>query len=522
MPNKTIDWFPLIIAIVVLLVVTIPFIVAANAGGDEYKFGGLLLNPLDGFTYLAKMYQGWEGGWRNQMAYSANPGEGAYINLYYLFLGHVARILNVPLILVYHAARLLGSVAMLWMVWRFFGKLFKDQRAHRLAYALAALGTGMGWVMVPFGQITSDLWVAEIYPFLSAFTNPHFPLGLTMVLWLILPQEDGAMWWRALRRILISVMISIVSPFGLVVVITILGGHLLYLFYANQAWKDLFIVRKEFIRLLLILIGGLPLMFYYLWISANDPVIVVWNLQNLTLSPPVWDLFISLSPALILAGVGVWAFVKKDPVDKVEQPQVILLVWLILGLILIYIPFGLQRRFLTGLFIPLAGLTALGIEKLSQHRPKMHRFWVIVFYILIIPTQLVVLMAGFFGARTYDANLYLSDGEGRALDWIVENTDSDALVLSSPDMGIFIPAFTGRRVIYGHPFETVFADQEEEFVEGIYSNRFTSDERRAILAERGVNYILCGPRDQEISDCSEWDFEIKFSEGQVLIFGLGN
>ncbi|MBC8506494.1 MAG: hypothetical protein ISR58_14520 [Anaerolineales bacterium] len=522
MPNKSIDWFPVIVAIVVLFVATVPFIYALNAGGDEYVFGGLLLNPLDGFTYLAKMYQGWEGNWRNLMAYSADPGEGAYINLYYLFLGHVARVLDAPMVLVYHAARLLGSVAMLGMIWRFFGELFSDQRSQRLAFALGAFGSGMGWIMIPFGQITSDLWVAEIYPFLSAFTNPHFPLGLTLTLWLILPQDDGPIWWQVLRRILISVLISIVSPFGLVVVITVLVGHFVYVFFTNQAWKDLLILRKQFFRLLLISIAGAPLMLYYLWIAANDPIISVWNAQNLTLSPALWDLLISLSPALILAGVGVWAFVKMEPSVKKDQAQVVLIIWLILGLILVYIPFGLQRRFLTGLFVPLAGLAALGIEKLSLRRPKSHRFLVSVFFILVIPTNLVVLMAGFYGARTHDAKLYLSSGEAHALNWIVENTEPDALVLSSPDMGIFIPAFTGRRVIYGHPFETVYADREREFVENLFSDRFEITERQFMFAERGVEYVLCGPREQEISDCSEWELKVEFSDDQVLIFGLGN
>ena len=38
------------------------------------------------------------------------------------------------------------------------------------------------------------------------------------------------------------------------------------------------------------------------------------------------------------------------------------------------------------------------------------------------------------------------------------------LILSSPEMGLFIPAQTGRRVLYGHPFETVNADAEKDLV----------------------------------------------------------
>ena len=262
-------------------------------------------------------------------------------------------------------------------------------------------------------------------------------------------------------------------------------------------------------------------MFYYLWIAANDPAVAIWNAQNLTLSPPVWDLFISLTPALIFSAVGLWVFIKENVSNLVDLAQSKLVIWLVLGLILVYIPFGLQRRFLTGLFVPLAGLSALGIERLSVSRPKSYRLWVIVFFILVIPTNLVVLMAGFHGANTQDANLYLSVDEARALDWIDENSDSEALVLSSPEMGIFIPAFTGRRVIYGHPFETVYAEREKEFVENLYSDHIAASERQSLFVDRGVEFVLCGPREQELANCLEWDYEIAFSQGQVLVFRIG-
>jgi len=519
------SWFPTLIGLFVLIAIAIPFVYAANTAGGDYVFGRYLLNPLDGFTYLAKMYQGWEGNWRNQMAYTSDPGEGAYINLYYLFLGHLARWLNMPLILVYHAARLLGAVLMLWMLWRFFGEIFFEGRVHRLAFTLAALGSGLGWVMIPFGQYTSDLWVAELYPFLSAFTNPHFPLGLSMVLWLLLPQHKGSLWWQGVKLILMSLLISIVSPFGLVVVLTVLGGHFVYLFFAKQAWKEIHILREQFVRILLIVIAGAPLMLYYAWIAANDPVISVWNEQNLTLSPPLWDLLVSLSPTLILAGVGIWAISKEISLEKTTLSEChlfILIIWMVLGLILVYLPFGLQRRFLTGLYVPLAGLAAYGIFKLGVQRPNSVRLWVVALFTLVIPTNLVVMLAGFHGARTHDANLYLSTEEASALQWVVENTPAEALILSSPEMGIFIPAVTSRRVIYGHPYETIYADLEREFVEQLYAGAFTQERRNSLITERGVDYILCGPREQAISaECLDWEYEKMFSDGGVLLFATG-
>jgi len=127
-------------------------------------------------------------------------------------------------------------------------------------------------------------------------------------------------------------------------------------------------------------------------------------------------------------------------------------------------------------------------------------------------------LSGFYGARTHDANLYLSIEEARALEWITEHSPADALVLASPDMGIFIPAHTSRRVIYGHPYETIYADQEMAFVERLYAGGNSPDERETLLVARGVDYIFYGPREQAISPaCASWEYEAVFSDGQVLL-----
>jgi len=79
-----------VITLVVLLT-TGPYLAAQRAAGSEFVFGGFLLNPVDGYSYLAKMLQGFQGSWRFHLPYAADPGQGAYIFGFYLFLGHLDR-----------------------------------------------------------------------------------------------------------------------------------------------------------------------------------------------------------------------------------------------------------------------------------------------------------------------------------------------------------------------------------------------------------------------------------------------
>lgn len=489
--------FPLLIILAVSAAISLPYIYAWRAGGAAYQFAGFLINPLDGITYIAKMYQGWEGNWAYKLAYSAQPGAGAYINLFYLALGHLARLARLPLLVVYHATRLLGALCLLWALWRFYGAIFpalEDDRQRRAAFTLAALGSGLGWLALPFGAITSDFWVSEAYPFLAAYTNPHFPFSLALMLLLLTP--PGKLHGHSLAVFATAaLLLSVISPFALVVMWIV----------SSAAWLHQWILTRSAdwraaLRLLGVGISGSPLLLYYLWVARTDPLIAAWNAQNINPAPPLWDFLIAFAPVLLalVAGLGVKAKMQKGintilPFAPVQPGGFALIsIWAVLGIILIYLPIGFQRRFIFGLWIPWAALAAWGLEQLAQYMKKPYQFWARWLFGLAIPTNILLIVMAFFGVQTHAPRFYLTIDEVQALAWIEAHTPPDALILASPEMGAFIPAYTGRRVIYGHPYETVNAAAEQSLVEQF----FAGEPGEEFLTTRGVDIIFYGPREQ--------------------------
>jgi len=507
--------YAVLISLVVLGLVFFPYILGFQSGGESHVFGGFLLNPLDGNSYLAKMYQGWEGNWRFHLPFTTMPGEGAYLFLFYLGLGHVARAVNMPLVLVYHLARGLGAIFLLGSMWVFFGELFQDERSRRLAFTLAALGSGMGWLLVPFGAFTSDFWVAETYPFLSMYANPHFPIGLALVLWLVKPDFEKENGWRTgIYAAGVAFFLSVVNPFGVVVSLMVLGCFSVWMVYRKAPFEP--VVK----RTLIVAGAGLPILIYDFWVANTDPVFRSWNMQNLTPSPPLWDLIVALSPALLLGGLGIYIGLKKNKIQG-DSGISLLILWAGFGLLSLYLPFGLQRRFMMGLFVPIAGLAALGLKYLASMKRERYRMLTLSLFLLSLPTNLIILLAAWSGIETKDSKIFLTKAETLALAWIEANTDPDALILSSPEMGLFIPAYTGRRVIYGHPFETADAQLEEKAVLGFYHGSASDEGQIAFLQNREIDVLFYGPRERAIGELNlPPAYEPVFFEGDVILYQI--
>ena len=73
----------------VVALASVPYLVcwAIVPAGSHYT--GLLINPIDGHSYLAKMGQGAAGSWLVRLPYTAETHEPALVYTYLLALGHL-------------------------------------------------------------------------------------------------------------------------------------------------------------------------------------------------------------------------------------------------------------------------------------------------------------------------------------------------------------------------------------------------------------------------------------------------
>lgn len=491
-----------------LLLISFPVIYGFQNAGEELVFNGHIFNPLDNNSYLGKMRQGYEGSWLFTLDYTPNPGAGAFMFTFYIFLGHTARVLGLKLFAVLLTARLLSATGLLLVLYRVSSLIFDEPRPRWLAFTLTSLGSGSGWLFVSTGYITTDLWVAEAYPFLASFANPNFPLGLALQVWLLLPLINNQLdFKKGVKIFTASLGLAMISPFSIPVVLIILGGLIIW------KWINRESLKTAIIQITLIGLSGAPLITYYYWISSTHPVLQGWNAQNLTLSPAWWDILVSFSPMILLAVPGaVRAYRSPRPITR------ILLTWAAICTIFVYVPFQLQRRFLIGLFIPITMLGVITLETWLKAAPRWKTLIASGVYLFTLITTLLSILTALFGITTQNDKLYLTIGEAHALEWIEQNTNPEAVILANSEMGSFIPAHTGRRVLYGHPFETVDAEFWEAAVDGFYAGGADLN----FVTDNHVDYIFVGPREMELGNVDWLNLDdIVYQNDEVVIYATG-
>jgi len=166
--------------LVLLAFLPLLWLAITGVGGSEWQFMGVLYNYRDGATYLSKMVQGANGAWALHFQHTPDDHVGAFIQIIYPLLGHLAQLTAIPSIALFHAARVVASLFMYMAIYQFGAVVWTRLRTRRLFFLLTAIGAGFGWLFSPLTGDTTfpDLTIPEMFPFYSSLMNVHFPLAI--------------------------------------------------------------------------------------------------------------------------------------------------------------------------------------------------------------------------------------------------------------------------------------------------------------------------------------------------------
>lgn len=513
---------------VILLLSCLPYLLATWFAPQGWQFAGILVNPLDGHSYLAKMRQGFEGQWLFHLTYTPEPHQGAFIFTFYLALGHLARVTGLPLIYVFHLARLLGGLGLLLIAFLFIARVTPVPGERRLAFLLLLTSSGLGWLGVAFNLFPIDLWIPEAFVPYSLYSNPHFVLAMALMLVLFMQatwpagepdQERPSGPAAGLLRLstflgpgLVSLLLALILPFALLTVWAAMALLLVWLYLTSRRipWPHLWPAASA-------VLFAAPVIGYDYWVSTTNPVLAGWAAQNITAAPRLLDLVFGYGLVGMLALLGGWMVVRGRP----QRGEWLLVIWVATTLVLLYLPFALQRRLINGLHIPLVILAAIGLRRWLAASRRNFQVWRLIPAVVVIVSALGTLFVWgvpILAARQHPdssdtvALLFMRQEEEAAYEWLRENAGREKVVLASPRVGMFVPGQTGARAFYGHPFETIDAGMKRALVEAFYRGEVEA-------VSPPVDFVIYGPSEQALGRPARLaGLPVLFASGDVLIY----
>ncbi len=490
-----------------------------------HEFTGILFNAYDGNTYMSKMEEGRRGDWVFHLSHTSEAGgDGAVTFVFYLLLGKLAGLLGLPNIIVFHLARLLCGLLLLIVSYGLITLLFTEQSRRRWAFVLVCLASGLGWLFAPLGLVQlppADFWVAEAYTFLSIFANPHFPLASALLILIVVGGLFGLegrgrryYGWAAL----LSFILGFVHPFMLFTVAGVLGVF----------WLRLAIGRGPnwfgFAALIGVGLAGVPGPLLTFVGTQSDPLLREWMKQNQTSTLDIWTTLVSYGLLVPLGAAGIWWAVRALPRTLKDEPKPeageellyrwqLITGWVIVTAVLMALPFNFSRRFSEGLHLPLCCLATAGWFEvicpwLARRGVKLSRQRAIRRTLITLTTfsSLLMLIISISLLYINEEQVdpvrapYFSAGEVGAFAWLRQNARVGDVVLTGPLLGNVLPGRAPVRVFYGHPMETLNADQKYEVLKQFCDISTTKPVRSGIIYSWGLKYLVYGWRERKLGD----------------------
>ena len=489
MPERR--WMSLVILLTLLLTM-VPYLIGWM-GAQERPFMWLGYNLDDSCVYLSWMRQAADGSLYALNLFTTDAQKGMLLNPFFLVLGWIARFTHLPLLAIYHLARLVCGAGLLLIVWEFIKITLAHPLARRLSLLCVCFASGLGWLPLPWEFLPTaatcprgpiDLWQPEAITFLSLLLSPLFCVSLALqvgILLLLFKGEQTGRMRFAVSAGACGFALGLIHTYDILSVSAVWTAYLLLTlaqyFYSNRnmpAVERVYVPKASQQALLQALVAGLC--------TAPAAAYIYHQLQTETTflkranvvtgaALPVW-VFMGYGFTIALAIYVVYCAFKANrqhqpssivktntgdadtnralPSKNQQTPFVssaalrLLAVWSAVNILVSYLPvskFPFQRKMLQGAHLPIAILAGCGLMWLLA-QPAVRRsfrsenFAAAVVLIVLSLTNLRFIAREISNYRDNHVQsgqrAYLNSGEVEALQWIDRNTPADSAVQSLP------------------------------------------------------------------------------------------
>lgn len=536
------EWrFVGLVVFVVLLLTSLPYAFASLSTPPDKRFMGFILNVSDHAQYLA-WYRGFQTSFLipNTLTSESNPA--VFFNLLWFTLGRLGYYTGLSYVVVYQLFRWTAGTFFLVMVYAFSALFFSEVRQRRTALLITTLGAGLGWIWVVLkytltpGQLPFplDIYIAEGNSFLCVMAYPHFAeaAGLILaVLGLLLVGERQGRLRYAIFAGLAAHFLGWQHGYDLLLVWSIPSIYAGVRWLVDRQWPAYW-----FKAMLITVSLSWPPASYSVLLTQLNPIWkeVLTQFSNAGVyTPNLFHMLILMGFPLLLAILTLVLLVlkqtKSQPSKRPAAHRYLFIgIWFITGWAMTYLPTDYQIHMLNSWQVPIGFLATIGLY--AYVAPILRRWWnirrsgtiaVFAFLVLILLTNGYLWAWRFLDLSRHNYPYFLHTDEVAALEWLEEHTPSHAIVLSSYDVGRYVPGLSGRRAFLAHWAQTVNFYDKRNRVARFFDAQVDDTERLATLQVFGVDYVFHGPAERALGQYDPSTFSplnVAFSSPQVTIY----
>jgi hypothetical protein len=490
--------WPLVVSLLILALSSAPILAGYAAQTPSQRFVGIFSDRMDYAVHMAMMHYGAQGGWDYQFRFTTEPQTVTYLKTIYVILGHFAGWTGFPLDIFFQVARLVFGLLACLSIYYLMTRIFTTKSQIRLAFILAILGAGLGWIQMPFGLIPDpnispiDFWLIDAYVFFNMATLPHLSIviaAMAFTVALFLNHLQRPRWLNIALIAVCAIFVQFVNPIAFIIVDAALAGVVAFSCWQKRRLDWTLVLSLGFLAIIQI-----PLMGYSFTLMTRDPAWAEFNRQNITLSPP---------PIYLLFGFGLfWPFALFGTIKALRQQNPNLgwaIAWTVFAIGMAYLPIAIQRRFLLAITIPLAVLATPAILEFSGwlHRrsPLSELTGATVIVALTIISSLSMIGASSMDMFQRPATSFEPAALVQAVDWLGQHGTPNDVVLAAEPTAQLIAIRTPLRLYFGHPMETLHYDDKEREVENFYRGL----QPESWLENLPVTWVMFGPHEREWS-----------------------
>jgi hypothetical protein len=474
-------WLITVLAIA-LLIGELPVILAACCAPQGATGLGTVWFVNDFAQYESAMRQGAEqSGWLIHDPFTAEPHPAAFMFPLYVGLGKLAATARVPADVLERVLEVLARTVLVLALWRFCRAFAHTPSAARWAFALALFASGFEIIAALLG-IYSGNWSYETNGFGLLFAAPHVPLAMAATLELaragLLPRLGMSPVWL-LKLALLAAVIALLHPFHLPVLLAaIVGGGVVF-------WRS----GRGVANLaggLAASLGALPILWPTVATFSFEPFwLATYSAQNLLPSPMPHELLVDLGPTLLLAVGG--ACLLRGRVAPFG-----LLLWVLFGLVAMYLPVPYQRRLSFGLQPALAMLAGNALVAFAASLEVRRAVWLRLGVVGTAAVGTLLLLVSMVASTFQNSPLpvYRSTQDlDVAANWLdVQVQPGDVILADWPTSNYLAPR-TPARVFGGHPVATLHPSQKQFAIDTVFAHTSSL----AVAQQLGVQWLVYGP-----------------------------